>query len=253
MSTEDSPSHHWYRFYPGDFARDTRLLSLEEKGAYRELIDFYFSSRGPIPTDPHIVQRILGVSLQKTRKFLTILSPFFVEKDGFLFHKKIEKEIAKSLKRHEAAVTAGKASAATRATTDRGTNQNQNQNHKDIYVDANASTLSSSQKSEKRLNGVPYKKIIDAYHRCLPDNPKVVAITDKRKSHIRTIAKKHEMRSVDDWEKYFTFCNQSLFLTGKSPPSANRNRSFIADIDFLINETNFVKIAEKKYHGGSQR
>ena len=38
----------WYRFYPGDYAGDTRRLSMLEHGAYRLLLDALYASGEPI-------------------------------------------------------------------------------------------------------------------------------------------------------------------------------------------------------------
>jgi len=114
-NSQDIPSNQWYRWYPGDFARDTRMLSLEEKGAYRELIDYYFSTRGAIPSDPHMIKRILGVSLQKTRRITAVLEQFFVKENKSYYHKKIEFELSNSLKRHKSAVANGKAGGKAKA------------------------------------------------------------------------------------------------------------------------------------------
>lgn len=92
-------SNHWYKFYPGDFSRDTSDLSLEEEGAYRRLIDHYMMTGQPIPDDIHRIRRVLkGISLQKTRKIWRVLSRFFDEKNGVFYHKKCEENLRKSLK-----------------------------------------------------------------------------------------------------------------------------------------------------------
>lgn len=109
----------WYPHYPGDYLRDTRFLTLEEHGAYRLLMDFYYSTGKPIPSDIERIRRILGVSKQKTRKIMKVLVDFFEEKDGLLYHKKIELELDKALKiqerRQASGRAGGKASAIAKA------------------------------------------------------------------------------------------------------------------------------------------
>ena len=93
---------NWYKWYPGDFLRDTLELTLEEEGAYRRLLDHYMMTEQPIPNDIHKVRRILGnPSLQKTRKFFAIFSRFFEEKNGFFYHKKCENALDNILKKKE--------------------------------------------------------------------------------------------------------------------------------------------------------
>lgn len=105
----------WYPFYPGDFTRDTMHLSCEDVGAYVRLINHYYVTKQPIPDDPHYVRRILGESLQKTRKKLKLLGGFFEKNNGFLYHKKIEFILANQLKRHETAVANGRAGGKAKA------------------------------------------------------------------------------------------------------------------------------------------
>jgi uncharacterized protein YdaU (DUF1376 family) len=116
----------WYPMYPGDFIRDTMHLSCEDIGAYIRLMNWYYSTGNPIPNDVHVIKKIIGESLQKTRKKLEILSSFFEEKDGLLFHKKIEFELAKSLKIRERRQASGKAGGKASAIAKAQANHNHN-------------------------------------------------------------------------------------------------------------------------------
>jgi uncharacterized protein YdaU (DUF1376 family) len=48
----------WYPHFPGDYARDTADLSLIEHGAYRLLLDHYYSTGGPLPADKQRIYRL---------------------------------------------------------------------------------------------------------------------------------------------------------------------------------------------------
>lgn len=99
-----------------------------------------------------------------------------------------------------------------------------------------------------KVSKIPYEAIINLYHELLPHNPRVKILSDARK---RTIKARwnNGMGELEDWTRLFgEYVAKSKFLTGQSPPSHGRSKSFIADIDFLINETNIVKIVEGKYH-----
>ena len=98
----------WYPYYPGDHLRDTLDLSLEEDGAYRRMLDHYYTSRCALPVDRFKMARILRVSPQKAERMVDVLRKFFEEKDGLLFHKRVENEIDKILKKHEKAVANGR-------------------------------------------------------------------------------------------------------------------------------------------------
>ena len=93
----------------------------------------------------------------------------------------------------------------------------------------------------------PYTKIIETYHQKLPMLPKVITLTDKRKSHIKA----RWINGADNlkfWEDYFSHVGNCNFLIGKSM-ATNGRKTFIADIDFLIREDVMVKTQEGKYDG----
>ncbi|MCP4186023.1 MAG: hypothetical protein GY763_00305 [Gammaproteobacteria bacterium] len=94
----------------------------------------------------------------------------------------------------------------------------------------------------------PYQKIVDLYHEILPTLPRVVKLTDKRKSHIRS-RWKGDADNLKFWEDYFNHVGRSKFLTGQAHPT-NGRKVFMADIDFLIREDVIVKTQEGKYNNG---
>lgn len=94
---------------------------------------------------------------------------------------------------------------------------------------------------------IPYQKIINLYEEILPELPKVNLLTETRKSHIRSRWNDHEAhQSLNFWKDYFLQVRKSPFLLGKVP-AKNGGRAFRANIDWLINPTNFVKITEGYY------
>ena len=92
----------------------------------------------------------------------------------------------------------------------------------------------------------PYQKIVEAYHEQLPTLPQVYKLSEQRKLRIKTLWA-DELDDLGSWGNYFKMISRSDFLMGRSPPC--NGRSFVADFDFIINPTNFIKIAEEKYHG----
>jgi len=89
-------SKQWFRFYPGDYLRDTQLLTPEEHGCYMLMIMHYYSTGKPLPADRFVLSKIFKVSPQKTCKILSTISQLFVKKDGCFYHPKIERELKKS-------------------------------------------------------------------------------------------------------------------------------------------------------------
>ena len=50
-------SKQWFRFYPGDYLRDTQLLTPEEHGCYMLMIMHYYSTGKPLPADRFVLSK----------------------------------------------------------------------------------------------------------------------------------------------------------------------------------------------------
>jgi len=105
----------WYAFYPADYERKTAHLSLLEHGAYRRLMDHYYSTGNPLSTD---VERLCRVCRAETNIELDavafVLKEFFELTDDGYFHERIQQEIDIAKSFAEKASKAGHASAAKR-------------------------------------------------------------------------------------------------------------------------------------------
>ena len=113
---------------------------------------------------------------------------------------------------------------------------------------SNSSSQAAASDSPPEADKVPYKKIVALYHEILPMCPRVGVMTNTRRSQIAARWKSGAIPDLDTWRDYFTFVGQSKFLTGGCDPPPGRKR-FIADLEWITRESNFVKIYEKKYHG----
>lgn len=89
-----------------------------------------------------------------------------------------------------------------------------------------------NEKNEK----IDYNKIIDAYH--TTSFTKIKKLTDARKTHIQARIKEYDEQCVID---VILKASKSDFLRG------NNNKRWRADLDWLINPNNFVKVMEGKY------
>lgn len=85
---------HYYKFNIKDWTRDTAHLSVEEEGVYRRLLDHYYESEQPIPSETQPVIRRLRLKGHE-EAMRVVLSEFFtLESDGYR-HKRCDDEIAK--------------------------------------------------------------------------------------------------------------------------------------------------------------
>lgn len=122
----------------------------------------------------------------------------------------------------------------------------------ELPAGAGLSPLADANGDHPQADRVPYERIVDLYHEILPMLPRVAALTDKRKSHIRARWKSGELPDLDTWRAYFSDVSRSDFLCGRAQPAPGR-RVFFADIDWLTNQANLVKFQEGKYDNSGDR
>ena len=97
---------NYYKRHLGDYAKDTRHLSLAEHGAFCLLLDYYYSTEKPIPDDR--CERIANAYADHEREAVrNVLSAFFTRTDDGWRNSRADEEIsefrAKSLKAKESA------------------------------------------------------------------------------------------------------------------------------------------------------
>lgn len=130
----------YYRFFPGDYARDTRHLSLTQHGVYRLLIDLYMDQGGPLRNDlPYLHRWLHAESVEERNAVEFILGEFFLLTPDGWTHGRADREISWRSEQSRAGKAAVEArerrkyidrqSTDHRPFIDRSSNQNQNQNH----------------------------------------------------------------------------------------------------------------------------
>lgn len=96
----------------------------------------------------------------------------------------------------------------------------------------------------KKIEQCPYQDIVNIYREELPDNPAVIALNASRQANIK--ARWKEIKTLEDFRKYFRYAAKSKFLTGKV--TGKNGRPFFATLEWLMNSSNFLKVMEGKYH-----
>lgn len=88
---------NWYTHYIGDYLRDTMHLSWLEDLAYRRLLETYYATERPIPTDEQQVFNICRTrSMGEQDAVRTVLAQFFELTDSGYKQQRVEKILAKS-------------------------------------------------------------------------------------------------------------------------------------------------------------
>ena len=94
----------------------------------------------------------------------------------------------------------------------------------------------------------PHQQIIETYHELLPSCPHVREWTAARQKLLRTRWTENAKRqSLAWWRKFFGYVAESEFLTGRGSCSPGRD-PFVADLEWLVRPSNFVKVIEGRYH-----
>lgn len=103
----------WMPIYLGDYLGKTARLTTEQHGAYLLLIFDYWRN-GPPPADDAVLAQITRLSRPAWKKIRPIILAFFEERDGKLFHDRVEEELHKAGENQERRTQKAKKGAAAR-------------------------------------------------------------------------------------------------------------------------------------------
>ncbi len=85
---------NYFPFHIGDYLSATRHLSWDEDAAYRRLLDAYYTSEKPLPTDLRQVFRLVVASTETQREAVeTVLKEFFELTDSGWVNRRAEREL----------------------------------------------------------------------------------------------------------------------------------------------------------------
>lgn len=124
---------NFYPFHIGDYTADTRHLSILEDGAYRRLLDLYYTREAPLPSALGEIQRLVAARDRVEKKAVeTVLHEFFKLTDAGWSHERCDKEIA---------VAASKRTKAAQSARTRWGNAPDMRTHPPSTPDRNANAL----------------------------------------------------------------------------------------------------------------
>lgn len=88
---------HTYTRHLGDYAKDTRQLSLTEHGAYNVLMDWCYSTERALPKDEKMLFRLCAAfTKDEQQAVLSVIDQFFQESSAGWVQKRIELELIKA-------------------------------------------------------------------------------------------------------------------------------------------------------------
>jgi uncharacterized protein YdaU (DUF1376 family) len=101
-------------FHPGDYLADTAHLSAAEHGAYFLLILNYWQRGEPLPCDDRKLRGIARMSADEWAQARETVLEFFEERDGLLYHKRVDEELANARQKSDSARANAKRSHSNR-------------------------------------------------------------------------------------------------------------------------------------------
>jgi uncharacterized protein YdaU (DUF1376 family) len=251
---------HYFKRNIGDYHKKAGRLSMLEHGAYTLLIDSCYD-RERFPSLDDAIEWTWARTDEEIAAVKFVLSKFFILVDGIYTQNRIIEEIAQyhsnsctnrriALEREERRREKRIRSVDEPYTVEHEPPPNQEPltNNQEPLTNINSNTMSPPAERPLKADPIQYEEIVNLYHQTLPMCPKVVMLTTKRKGQIAARWKSGNLPDLQTWAEYFKFIGESPFLTGKTDP-INGHKRFVADLEWITTESNFTKIAERKYHG----
>lgn len=244
---------NYYKRHLGDYAKDTRHLSLAEHGAFCLLLDYYYSTERPIPDDR--CERIANAYADAEREAVrNVLASFFTLTPEGWRNQRADEEIAefhgKSLKAKASAEkrwSERNAKAYANASETHGTSQcDRNASHKPLAISHKEATPIVP-KGDSSADAV-----LDAYHEILPACQRISVLNDKRRRRIAAAVKLAkrvcadqgwDYEPVEFWRAYFTECAADAWMRGEVPNP--NNPAWKQNLDVLLAEDRFAGVMDK--------
>ncbi|HHK8238634.1 TPA: DNA replication protein [Serratia marcescens] len=115
-------------------------------------------------------------------------------------------------------------------------------------------SASASEKSEKQKSAISCQDVIGAYHEILPEAKSVRALTEKRRSSIKTFWRKAGVVTrqldghgftMDDWRKYLSYVRDNCRWMFEERQNQQRGTVWHKKgFDFLLNDNVYLKVRE---------
>jgi uncharacterized protein YdaU (DUF1376 family) len=270
---------HAYLHNIKTFNNATRHLTRVERSLYRDATELYYDTEQPLPADDFdkLARRLLAHSDEEKAALRYVLDEFFVRTGDVYTHDYCDALIEKYQGNSTAKANAGKASAAKRKKKaearkqQRQTNGEQKStgdqqplngcstlvaNHEPLTINHEPLTNikedlppgDSSPSQVAKADPVPFEQIVAKYHEILPTLPRCVKLSPARKGNIRQ-RHNEDVKTIERWEEFFHAVSRSDFLMGRKPGTGDKP-PFMADLEWITKQGNFLKIAEGRYHRG---
>jgi len=247
---------HFYQFHIGDYISHTRHLSLMEDLAFRRLLDYYYLHENPIRQRD--IARQIGMR-EYEQEVLTVLDEFFISTEDGYINPRADQEIAKYRKLSED----GKRGAAKRWHSHTNGEANSPPNATPIAT-KNQEPITNNQNiepkgslSETTFPTCPHEQILILWKKNLPHLTQPRSWEGSRKTNLRQrwcqAAKpsayspegyKTQSEGLTWWDSFFAYIAKETTLANGFQ---SQGRTWLPDLEWVVNATNFQKIIDGKY------
>lgn len=101
----------WFAFNIGEYVKDTMRLTRDAHGAYLLLMLDYYGKAEPCPDDDFILAALTKSTEAEWKQIRKMLAPFFDIREGYWYHRRIERELREACDRHASAKENARAAA----------------------------------------------------------------------------------------------------------------------------------------------
>jgi uncharacterized protein YdaU (DUF1376 family) len=252
---------HYYQFHIGDYRAATAHLSNEEDLAYRRLLDMYYDIEQRIPLDTQWVSRRLRIGSSIIEN---VLRDFFVLTETGWQHSKCDELIADYHAMTEKNRANGRKGGrkknplGSQSDSDGLPNAKATINQEPITI--NQEPLNIEPKgslSEAGLPTCPHQEILILWKKRLPHLTQPRTWEGSRKTNLRQRwlqAAKPSAYSLEGyqtvekglewWDSFFNYIAKDTSLANGFQTNG---RTWLPDLEWVVNATNFQKIIDGKY------
>ena len=245
---------HYYQFNIGDYASHTRHLNVIEDCAYRRLLDFYYLHEKPIKQ--HDIARQINMR-EHEQEVLSVLNEFFLSSDDGFVSPRANKEIEHFHSKITQASKAGKASAERRL-NGRSTDVQPTNNHKPITINQEPiNTEGKPSLSGTTFPPCPHTELLKLWGKNLPHLTQPRTWEGNRQANMRqrwiqagkpSAYSLEGYKTTEDglkwWDSFFAYiANDTSLAKGFEA----KGRTWLPDLEWVVNATNFQKIIDGKY------
>jgi uncharacterized protein YdaU (DUF1376 family) len=223
-----------FQFYASDFLSDMKVatMSMEERGVYITLLSYAWLENGLPPVEQKLA-RLCGNPENWEAIWEVVSECFYTDDDNKLKNAKME-EIRETLTSYKQKMS----EAGKKGMEARWKNNQVKARLKQSYNSSSPTSTTTSNTHIKAKDKIDWVEFMNKWNSICGHNlPQIKKLTDSRKRAIRKFIKQDV-----DVTAFFLRVSDSSFLSGVS-----ENSSWIADFDWVLKESNYIKILEGVY------